>query len=145
MWLARITPPPKPCTASLSSRSSKVLCWITTSGDSVRMQKGDEQCRNVESMMTTPVAVAAMSSEAPAPPAPPSTCRPLNVTRLEDATRICAAVAEGTRPRPLTTIRCEPVMVMPATVAPASPASVRSAAALPRPVSVTGAYAAGAS
>ena len=54
MWLPRMMPPPKPCTASVSSRLSNVLCWITTSGENVRMQYGDEQCRNVESMTVTP-------------------------------------------------------------------------------------------
>ena len=52
------------------------------------MQYGEEQCRNVESMMTTPVAVAARSIAAPAPPAPPSTWSPRNVTLLDDATLI---------------------------------------------------------
>ena len=58
MWLPRMMPPPKPCTASVSSRQSNVLCWITTPGADVRMQYGDEQCRNVESAIATPVAVA---------------------------------------------------------------------------------------
>jgi hypothetical protein len=99
------------------------------------MQYGDEQCRNVESTITTPVAVAATSTFTPGPPAPPSSCSPRNVIALELATLSDAAAPAGVTARPLTTIRCEPLIVMPATLAPASPVSVRSA----RPVMVTGA------
>src|SRR3954447_14578227 len=137
MWLARMTPPPKPCTASVSSRLSSVLCWIKTSGDEVRMQYGDEQCRNVESTTATAVAVAAKSIATPGPPAPPSTCSERNETALEEATLTNARAPDGTTARLLTTMRCDRVTVMPEMLAPASPASVRSADGPPRPVIAT--------
>ena len=83
----------------------------------------------------TPSAVAAKSMTTPAPPAPPSRCSALNVIALEEATLIIARAAAGVTARPVTTTRCEPVIVMPAMLAPGSPASVRSA----RPATVTGA------
>ena len=101
------------------------------------MQYGEEQCRNVESMMTPRVAVAARSKAAPAPPAPPSTCSPRNVTLLDVATLTKAGAAAGATARPLTTIRCEPVIARPEMLAPGSPASVMSAPAPPRPAIVT--------
>ena len=99
MWLARITPPPKPCTASVLSSESKVLCWITTSAENVRMHQGEEQCRNVESAITTPGAVAATSIATPAPPAPPSSRRARKVIALEVATLMNARVARGRHAR----------------------------------------------
>ncbi len=43
----------------------------------------------------------------------------------------------GTTARLLITMRCDPVTVMPEMLAPASPASVRSAAGPPRPLIAT--------
>src|SRR4051812_43694543 len=109
------------------------------------MQYGDAQCRNVESAIMTPVALAARSIDTPAPLAPPSARRPRSVTALEEAMEIRASAPAGTRPSPLRTIRCDPVIVRSASVAPASPASVRSAAGPPGRVIVRGPYGPGAS
>ena len=59
------------------------------------MQYGEEQCRNVESAIATPVALAAKSIATPGPPAPPSSCSPRNVTALEVATLMNARAAAG--------------------------------------------------
>ena len=101
------------------------------------MQYGDEQCRNVESTTATPVAVAAKSIATPGPPAPPSICSERNETAFEEATLMKARAPAGTTARLLITMRCDPVTVIPEMLAPASPASVRSAAGPPRPLIAT--------
>src|SRR5665647_1293153 len=133
MRLPRMTPPPKPCTASVSSRLSKLLPWITTSGDDVLMQYGEAQYRNTELTTWTPVAADANSSETPAPPAPPLNDMDLNQMALEEATVISASAFAGATARPSRTIRCDPVIVPPEMLAPGSALSVRSAAGLPFP------------
>ena len=95
MWLPRMMPLPKPCTASVSSSESNVLCSITTPGPVALMQNGEEQCRNVESAIVTEAAVAARSNAAPAPSSPPSRWMPENETPLEVATLTCAGRACG--------------------------------------------------
>src|SRR6478672_1422896 len=136
-----MTPPPKPCTASESSRSSKTLCSMSTSGEEARMHIGEAQCWNVEFLITTPSASGVSQIAAPAPPAPPSRCRSLNVTSLEVATLTYAVAAAGAIVSPVISRRADPVMFMPAIVAPGSPASVMSA----RAATETVVYAPGAS
>ena len=97
------------------------------------MHIGDAQCKKVESLITIPGSSGVSQIATPGPPAPPSRCRPLNVMSLEAATLTKAVTPDGTTARPVMTRRVDPVMFMPAIVAPGSPDSVMSA----RPAIVT--------